>query len=110
ADMETVFAGIPLDRVSTSMTINATAPILLAMYEEAARRQGVPAERIAGTVQNDPLKEFGARGAWIFPIEPSMRLCLDVVEDAVRRLPRFHPISIASHYRDAGANPAEEMA
>lgn len=109
ADMETVFRDIPLDRVSTSMTINATAPILYAMYEAVATAQGVAPERIAGTVQNDPLKEFGARGAWIFPIEPSMRLAVDLIEDSVRRLPRFHPISIASHYRDAGATPAEEM-
>ena len=110
ADMETVFAGIPLDRVSTSMTINATAPILLAMYEAVARKQGVAPERIAGTVQNDLLKEFGARGAWVYPIDPSMRLAMDLVEDTLERLPRFNPISIASHYRDAGATPAEEMA
>ncbi|TMA25932.1 MAG: methylmalonyl-CoA mutase [Deltaproteobacteria bacterium] len=110
ADMEELFAGIPLGKVSTSMTINATAPILSAMYEETARKQGVPDERISGTVQNDLLKEFGARGAWLFPIEPSMRLACDLIEDTVKRLPRFNPISIASHYRDAGANPAEEMA
>ena len=110
ADMEELFQGIPLGKVSTSMTINATAPMLLAMYEETARKQGVPDERIAGTVQNDLLKEFGARGAWLFPIEPSMRLACDLIEDTVKRLPRFNPISIASHYRDAGANPAEEMA
>ena len=110
ADMEELFAGIPLGKVSTSMTINATAPILLAMYEETARKQGVADDRISGTVQNDLLKEFGARGAWLFPIEPSMRLACDLIEDCVQRLPRFNPISIASHYRDAGANPAEEMA
>jgi methylmalonyl-CoA mutase N-terminal domain/subunit len=110
ADMEELFEGIPLGKVSTSMTINATAPVLLAMYEEAARKQGVPDERISGTVQNDLLKEFGARGAWLFPIEPSMRLACDLIEDTVARLPRFNPISIASHYRDAGATPAEEMA
>ncbi|MFL5379797.1 MAG: methylmalonyl-CoA mutase family protein [Myxococcales bacterium] len=110
ADMEELFQGIPLGKVSTSMTINATAPILLALYEEAARKQGVPAERISGTVQNDLLKEFGARGAWLFPIEPSLRLACDLSEDTVKRLPRFNPVSIASHYRDAGANPAEEMA
>ena len=110
ADMEELFEGIPLGKVSTSMTINATAPILLALYEEAARKQGVPDERISGTVQNDLLKEFGARGAWLFPIEPSMRLACDLIEDTVARLPRFNPISIASHYRDAGATPAEEMA
>jgi len=109
-DMETVFGGIPLGEVSTSMTINATAGVLLAMYEAVARAQGVPSERISGTVQNDLLKEFGSRGAWLFPIEPSLRLCVDVVQDCVEHLPRFNPISIASHYRDAGATPAEEMA
>jgi methylmalonyl-CoA mutase N-terminal domain/subunit len=110
ADMETIFDGIPLDRVSTSFTINATAPILLAMYEAVARKQGVAKERISGTVQNDLLKEFGARGAWIFPIAPSLRMCVDVIEYCARELPRFNPISIASHYRDAGATPVEEAA
>jgi methylmalonyl-CoA mutase, N-terminal domain len=109
-DMETVMSGIPLDKVSTSMTINATAGVLLSMYEAVAKAQGVPANRISGTVQNDLLKEFGARGAWLYPIAPSMRLCVDIIQDCVERLPRFNPISIASHYRDAGANPAEEMA
>jgi methylmalonyl-CoA mutase N-terminal domain/subunit len=80
------------------------------MYELAARKRGVPDERISGTVQNDLLKEFGARGAWLFPIEQSMRLACDLIEDTVQRLPRMNPISIASHYRDAGATPAEEMA
>src|SRR2546427_130661 len=108
--MEELFEGIPLERVSTSMTISASAPILLAMYEPAARKRGVPDERISGTVQNDLLKEFGARGAWLFPIEQSMRLACDLIEDTVQRLPRMNPISIASHYRDAGATPAEEMA
>jgi len=110
ADMEEIFQGIPLDKVSTSFTINATSSILLAMYQAVAEAQGVPAERIAGTVQNDLLKEFGARGAWIFPIDPSLRLVVDVIEYCTRHLPRFNPISIASHYRDAGANPAEEAA
>ncbi|MBI3185945.1 MAG: methylmalonyl-CoA mutase [Myxococcales bacterium] len=109
-DLEAVLAGIPLAQVSTSMTINATAGILLAMYEAAARAQGVSPGLLKGTVQNDPLKEFGARGAWIYPIAPSMRLAADLIEDCVLRLPRFNPISIASHYRDAGATPAEEMA
>jgi methylmalonyl-CoA mutase N-terminal domain/subunit len=110
ADMEELFEGIPLERVSTSMTINATAPILLAMYELAARKQGVKDDRISGTVQNDLIKEFGARGAWLFPIEASIRLACDLIDDTVQRLPRMNPISIASHYRDAGATPAEEMA
>ncbi|HEX2572549.1 MAG TPA: methylmalonyl-CoA mutase family protein [Polyangia bacterium] len=110
ADMETVFDGIPLDQVTTSFTINATATILLAMYEAVAAKQGVARERISGTIQNDILKEFGARGAWVFPIEPSMRLAIDAIEYCAERLPRFNPISIASHFRDAGATPAEEMA
>jgi methylmalonyl-CoA mutase N-terminal domain/subunit len=110
ADMEEIFAGIPLDQVTTSFTINATAPVLLAMYQAVAEKQGVPAAKIAGTVQNDLLKEFGSRGAWIFPIDPSLRLAVDVIEYCARALPRFNPISIASHYRDAGANPAEEAA
>ena len=109
-DAETVFQGIPLDRISTSMTINATAAVLLAMYEAVAVGQQVPRQRVSGTVQNDLLKEFGARGAWLYPIQPSMRLCVDIIQDCVDRLPRFNPISIASHYRDAGATPAEEMA
>ncbi len=110
ADMETIFEGIDLGKVTTSFTINATAPILLAMYQAVAVKRGVPRERIAGTVQNDLLKEFGARGAWVFPIAPSMRLCVDVIEYCAAELPRFNPISIASHFRDAGATPAEEMA
>ncbi|MDQ3262358.1 MAG: methylmalonyl-CoA mutase family protein [Myxococcota bacterium] len=109
-DMETVFAGIPLGEVSTSMTINATAGILLAMYEAVAVKQGVAPARISGTVQNDLIKEFGSRGAWLYPIQPSLRLAVDIIQDCVDRLPRFNPISIASHYRDAGATPAEEMA
>jgi methylmalonyl-CoA mutase N-terminal domain/subunit len=110
ADMETIFEGIPLDKVSTSFTINGTATILLAMYEAVAAKQGVPKDRIAGTIQNDLLKEFGARGAWIFPIAPSMRLVVDAIEYCTKKLTRFNPISIASHFRDAGATPAEEAA
>lgn len=110
ADMETIFDGIPLDKVSTSFTINGTATILLAMYEAVAAKQGVARERISGTIQNDLLKEFGARGAWIFPIAPSMRLVVDAIAYCTEKLPRFNPISIASHFRDAGATPAEEAA
>ncbi len=110
ADMETIFEGIPLDKVSTSFTINGTATILLAMYEAVAAKQGVPRDRIAGTIQNDLLKEFGARGAWIFPVVPSLRLVVDAIEYCTNNLPRFNPISIASHFRDAGATPAEEAA
>jgi methylmalonyl-CoA mutase N-terminal domain/subunit len=109
-DMEEIFDGIPLDKVTTSFTINATAPILLAMYRALADRQGVAANRVSGTVQNDLLKEFGSRGAWVLPIDPSLRLTVDVIEFCCREMTRFNPISIASHFRDAGATPAEEMA
>ncbi len=109
-DMEEIFDGIPLDKVTTSFTINATAPILLAMYRALADRQGVAANQVSGTVQNDLLKEFGSRGAWVLPIDPSMRLTVDVIEYCCREMTRFNPISIASHFRDAGATPAEEMA
>jgi methylmalonyl-CoA mutase N-terminal domain/subunit len=109
-DMETLFDGIPLDRVSTSMTINATAAILLALYVAVGRRQGVPDEKLAGTVQNDILKEYVARGTYIYPPEPSMRLTVDVIAYCRERLPRFHPISISGyHIREAGATAAQEL-
>jgi methylmalonyl-CoA mutase N-terminal domain/subunit len=111
ADMEILFDGIPLGEVSTSMTINATAPILLALYVAVAERQGVPRERIAGTVQNDILKEYIARGTYIYPPRPSMRLVTDVFEFCARELPRFNTISISGyHMREAGATAAQELA
>lgn len=110
SDMEMIFDGIPLDKISTSFTINATAAILLLMYKAVAEKQGVSKEKISGTIQNDILKEFGSRGAWVLPVDASMRLAVDSIEYCVKELPRFNPISIASHYRDAGATPAEEMA
>ncbi len=110
SDMELIFNGIPLEKISTSFTINATAPVLLLMYKAVAEKQGVSHDKISGTVQNDLLKEFGSRGAWVLPVDPSMRLVVDTIEYCVKELPRFNPISIASHYRDAGATPAEEMA
>jgi methylmalonyl-CoA mutase N-terminal domain/subunit len=110
-DMVDLFAGIPLDRVSTSMTINATAPILLAMYVAAARRQGVPAEQVQGTLQNDILKEFIARGTYIYPPRPSLKLVADVIEYASRHLPKWNPISISGyHMREAGATAVQELA
>lgn len=109
-DMEQIFEGIPLDKVSTSFTINATAPILLAMYQAVGDAQGVPPSRLRGTVQNDILKEFGARGAWVLPVDPSMKLVVDCIEYCATEMPAFNPISIASHFRDAGATPVEEMA
>ena len=109
-DMETLFRGIGLDSVSTSMTINATAPILVALYAAAAERQGVAPERIAGTVQNDILKEYAARGTWIYPPEPSMRLATDLIEWCRRELPRFQPVSVSGyHMREAGCTAAQEV-
>ena len=111
ADMETLFAGIPLDTVSTSMTINATAPILLALYVAAAQKQGVARSAISGTTQNDILKEYVARGTWIYPPRASMRLVTDVFEFAARELPRWNTISISGyHMREAGATAAQELA
>ena len=111
ADMETLFAGIPLGEVSTSMTINATAAILLALYVAAAEKQGVPRGRVAGTTQNDILKEYIARGTYIYPPRPSMRLVTDVFEFSARELPRWNTISISGyHMREAGATAAQELA
>jgi methylmalonyl-CoA mutase, N-terminal domain len=111
ADMEVLFAGIPLGEVSTSMTINATAPILLALYVAAAGRQGVARAAVSGTTQNDILKEYIARGTWIYPPRASMRLVTDVFEFASRELPRWNTISISGyHMREAGATAAQELA
>ena len=111
ADMETLFAGIPLGDVSTSMTINATAAILLAMYVAAAEKQGVDRKRISGTTQNDILKEYIARGTYIYPPRPSMRIVTDIFEFASRDLPRWNTISISGyHMREAGATAAQELA
>ncbi len=111
ADMEALFAGIPLGTVSTSMTINATAAILLALYVAAAERQGVARSDISGTTQNDILKEYVARGTWIYPPRASMRLVTDVFEFASRELPRWNTISISGyHMREAGASAAQELA
>jgi methylmalonyl-CoA mutase N-terminal domain/subunit len=111
ADMEALFAGIPLGEVSTSMTINATAPILLALYVAAAEKQGVARSAVSGTTQNDILKEYIARGTWIYPPRASMRLVTDVFEFASRELPRWNTISISGyHMREAGATAAQELA
>jgi methylmalonyl-CoA mutase, N-terminal domain len=111
ADMEILLDGLPLGDVSTSMTINATAAILLALYVAAAENRGVPRERIAGTVQNDILKEYIARGTWIYPPAASMRLVTDVFEFCSRELPRWNTISISGyHMREAGASAAQELA
>ena len=110
-DMERLFAGIPLGDVTTSMTINATAPILLAMYVALAKKQGVPLERVGGTTQNDILKEYIARGTYIYPPRPSMRLVTDLIAWCARHLPKWNPISISGyHIREAGANAVQELA
>ena len=111
ADMEVLLDGLPLDEVSTSMTINSTAAILLALYVAAAEKRGVARERISGTTQNDILKEYIARGTWIFPPGPSMRLVTDIFEFCAAELPRWNTISISGyHMREAGATAAQELA
>jgi methylmalonyl-CoA mutase N-terminal domain len=111
ADMETMFDGIPLDRVSTSMTINAPASVLVAMYAVVGQKQGVPQDRVSGTAQNDVLKEYVARGTHIYPPKPSLRLAADLMAYCARELPRFNAISISGyHIRDAGSTSAQEIA
>jgi len=111
ADMQTLFAGIPLGEVSTSMTINSPAAMLLAFYVCVGDEQGVPRDRLRGTVQTDILKEYIAQKEYIFPPEPSMRLVVDMVEFCARELPRMHPISISGyHIREAGSTAAQELA
>ena len=111
ADMETLFAGIPLGEVSTSMTINSPAAIVLAYYVCVGEEQGVPRDRLRGTAQTDILKEYIAQKEWIFPPEPSMRLVVDMVEFCAREMPLFHPISISGyHIREAGSTAAQELA
>jgi methylmalonyl-CoA mutase N-terminal domain/subunit len=110
-DMETLFAGIPLGDVSTSMTINSPAAILLAFYACVGEEQGVPRERLRGTIQTDILKEYIAQKEYIFPPEPSMRLVTDMVEFCTREMPLWHPISISGyHIREAGSNAVQELA
>ncbi len=110
-DMETLFAGIPLGEVSTSMTINCTAPIALAFYVCVAEAQGVPRSELRGTIQTDILKEYIAQKEWIYPPEPSMRLVTDMVEFCAREMPKWHPISISGyHIREAGSNAQQELA
>jgi methylmalonyl-CoA mutase N-terminal domain/subunit len=111
ADMETLFDGIPLGEVSTSMTINGPAAMLLAFYACVGEEQGVALDRLRGTVQTDILKEYIAQKEWIFPPQPSMRLVVDMVEWCSERLPLMHPVSISGyHIREAGSNAAQELA
>jgi len=110
-DMEHLFAGIPLDEVSTSMTINAPAAMLLAFYICVGEEQGVSRDRLRGTIQTDILKEYIAQKEWIFPPEPSMRLCVDMIEFCAREVPLWHPVSISGyHIREAGSTAAQELA
>ncbi|HEV2374743.1 MAG TPA: methylmalonyl-CoA mutase family protein [Streptosporangiaceae bacterium] len=111
SDMRTLLAGIPLDRVSTSMTINAPAAVLLVLYELVAQEQGVPPSALRGTVQNDVLKEYIARGTYIYPPRPSLRLVADTFAYCGRVMPRWNPISISGyHMAEAGATPVQEVA
>jgi methylmalonyl-CoA mutase, N-terminal domain len=110
-DMEALFEGIPLDQVSTSMTINAPAPVLVAMYVVAAEKQGVPAAKVMGTAQNDVLKEYVARGTYIYPPRPSIRLAADLIAYCARVAVKFNPISLSGyHIREAGSTAPQEMA
>ncbi len=110
-DMAEVFDGIDQEKVSTSMTINATAAIILAFYTLVAENKGSRIENLSGTVQNDILKEFAARGNYIYPVEPSMRLVGDLIEFTAKYMPKWNPISISGyHYREAGANSVQELA
>jgi methylmalonyl-CoA mutase N-terminal domain/subunit len=110
-DMETLFGGIPTGEVSTSMTINAPAAVMLAFYVVAAEKQGVPPERLAGTIQTDILKEYIAQKEWCFPIDPAMRLVTDMIEFCSHRMPRWHPVSISGyHIREAGSTAQQELA
>jgi len=110
-DMQTLFDGIPLERVSTSMTINSTAAILLALYVAVAKKQGANLQRLAGTVQNDILKEYIARGTYIYPLRPAMRIVTDIFAWSRREIPNWNPISISGyHIREAGSTEVQEVA
>ena len=111
ADMETLFDQIPLDKVTTSMTINASAPILLALYIAVAKKQGVAPDKLGGTIQNDILKEYIARGTYIFPVKPSLRLVTDLFKFCADQVPQWNTISISGyHMSEAGATAAQELA
>jgi methylmalonyl-CoA mutase N-terminal domain/subunit len=111
ADMEEAFDGIPLDRISVSLTINGSAVAIMAMFFAMASKRGVPLASLRGTAQNDILKEFIGRGTWIFPVEPSVRLVGDTMEFCARHAPHYSPVSVCGyHIRESGATPAQEMA
>ncbi len=111
ADMEVAFDGIPIDQISVSLTVNAVAAPIMAMYFAMAEKRGVPLEKVRGTAQNDILKEYIGRGAWVFPVEPAMRLIGDTIEFCARHAPRYYPVSVCGyHIRESGANPVQEIA
>jgi methylmalonyl-CoA mutase N-terminal domain/subunit len=111
ADMEVLFQGIPLDRVSTSMTINAPAAVLLAMYVAVGEKQGVPSEKLTGTLQNDILKEYIAQKEWIYPPRAAVELVVDTIEYTMRHMPKYNPVSISGyHIREAGSTAVQELA
>jgi len=110
-DFEVAFEGIPIDRISTSLTINGSAAIMIAMYLAMAEKRGVKLEDVRGTAQNDILKEYIGRGTWIFPVEPSIRLIADTIEFCSRNAPKYYPVSVCGyHIRESGANPVQEIA
>lgn len=110
-DMELAFDGIPIDKVSVSLTINSIATVLLAMYLAIAERRNVPRDQVRGTLQNDILKEYIGRGTWIYPVAPSIKLIVDTIEFCAKELPRYNPLSVCGyHIRESGATPAQEMA
>jgi methylmalonyl-CoA mutase N-terminal domain/subunit len=110
-DLEDAFDEIPIDKISTSLTINPVASIMLAMYLVVAEKHGIPWDKVRGTTQNDILKEYVGRGTWIFPVEPSIRLIGDMVEFCSKKVPKFNPFSVCGyHIRESGATPAQEMA
>src|SRR5882672_3236411 len=111
ADMEDLFRGIPLDQVSTSMTINGPAAILFCFYVAAAEEQGVPIAQLRGTIQNDILKEYMAQHAWVFPAEPALKIIVDLFDWAAEHTPKWNTISISGyHIREAGSTAAQELA
>ncbi|PLS83469.1 MAG: methylmalonyl-CoA mutase [Chloroflexi bacterium] len=111
ADMEVLFDGIPVDKVTTSMTINSPAIVIWAMYIAAAEKRGIGLEKLGGTLQNDILKEYAAQNEYIYPIEPSMRMVVDTIEFAAKHMPKWNPVSVSGyHIREAGATAAQELA
>src|SRR3989304_5345420 len=111
ADMELAFEGIPIDQISVSLTVNALAAPLMAMYFVVAERHGIPLSDVRGTAQNDILKEYVGRGAWVFPVEPAIRLIGDTIQFCARNVPKYYPVSVCGyHIRESGANPVQEIA